>query len=202
MNIRLIGAGGHAKVVIATLESMDGYEIDGIYDDDTSKVGMTLLGVPILGSYKGEEYLGNIIVAIGNNAIRKKIVEQIKDRCTFVCAIHPHSVIHPSVQIGQGCVVFAGAILQPDVIIGEHCIINTAATVDHDGILADYVQICPGVHLSGNVYLKEGAFLGTASAVIPGVSIGDWATIGAGSTVIRNILPLDKVAGVPGKSIK
>lgn len=49
MSVCVIGAGGHAKVVVATLQAA-GEEVAGIYDDDASKHGSELLGVRVLGS--------------------------------------------------------------------------------------------------------------------------------------------------------
>src|SRR5262245_52233436 len=121
--IRLIGDGGHAKVVKDLLGSME------------------------LPEGRFEEYF---IVAIGDNATRRKVVGE-QSHCRWFTAIHSLAYLGNNVQIGEGTVVMAGAVIQPDVKIGKHCIINTGATVDHDCVIGDYVHIAPGVTLCGAV---------------------------------------------------
>lgn len=87
----------------------------------------------------------NVIVSIGVNSTRKKIVEKLN--CHFGVAIHPTAVVSPSARIGEGTVVMAGAIINAGAVIGKHCIINTGASVDHECVLGDYVHIAPRVAL-------------------------------------------------------
>ena len=46
--VRVIGAGGHAKVVVATLVAA-GFDVVGLYDEASSKWGTTVLGRPVIG---------------------------------------------------------------------------------------------------------------------------------------------------------
>ena len=61
------------------------------------------------------------------------------------------------------------------------------------------VHIAPGVNLAGNVSLGEGVFVGIGSAVVPGISVGDWATLGAGAVVINDIAAHSVAVGVPAR---
>ena len=60
MSVLVIGAGGHAKVVIATLQAQ-GRNVTGVVDDDATLHDSTLLGCPVLGgtdrlaAHDGEE---------------------------------------------------------------------------------------------------------------------------------------------------
>lgn len=201
MSVFLIGAGGHAKVIIATLHAQ-GIEVSGIYDDDAQKWGSTLLNIPVLGRYQDITELGNIIIAVGNNRIRKKIQTAIEGRCHFVTAVHPHAIVHESVEIGAGSVIFAGVVVQPDTRIGKHCIINTGATLDHDNEIEDFCHIAPGCHFAGGVHLHEGVFCGVGASIVPYTSVGEWTTIGAGATVTRAIPAYCTAVGIPAKPIK
>ena len=49
--------------------------------------------------------------------------------------------------------------------------------------------------------LDAGAFLGSHACVIPRISIGAWAFVGAGSVVIRNVGPNEAVFGNPAAPI-
>lgn len=200
-NVAVIGAGGHAKVVISTLRAA-GFEVVGVYDDDPSKQGHRVAEVPILGSV-AQIHPGAteaLVIAIGNNAQRRHVAE----RLSFVpwrTVVHPHAYVHESVKIGPGTVVFAGAVIQPDTIIGRHCIINTGATIDHDCSLGDFTHVAPGCHLAGEVDLAEGVFMGIGSVVIPGISIGEWTTVGAGGVVVTGLPPHQVAVGVPAKAV-
>lgn len=199
--IVIIGAGGHAKVVIAT--ALDcGYKIIFVLDDDPLKWGKKIMGFEIKGpiiAYDGYDY--NAVLAIGDNKIRKKLAEKL-NKCKWIKLIHPQTYIHPSCSIGKGTVVFAGSILQPDVSLGEHCIVNTGATVDHDCIIEDFVHIAPGVNIAGGVFIGEGSFLGIGSKVIGNKKIGQWSIVGAGGIVTENIPSYVAVKGIPAKIYK
>jgi sugar O-acyltransferase (sialic acid O-acetyltransferase NeuD family) len=200
--VHIIGAGGHAKVVIGTLDAA-GYKVKAVYDDDERRWGGRLLGVPIVGAVADLRALGCVqaIVAIGDNYVRKIIAEGFP-QLDLLTVIHPGADVHASVRLGRGTVVFAGAVIQPDAVIGAHCIVNTAATIDHDCVLGDYVQVAPGSHLSGNVRLDEGVLLGTGSATVPGAHVGSWTTVGAGSVVVKDLPPAVVAVGVPAVAVR
>ncbi|MEP0548687.1 MAG: acetyltransferase [Rhodothermales bacterium] len=196
MSVLVIGGGGHAKVVIATLRAA-GVAVAGVLDDDAAKHGSTLLGVPVIGSVEratGGEH--DAVIAVGHNATRKRIAESLPD-VRWATVVHPHAVVHESVRLGEGAVVFAGAVVQPDARLGAHTIINTGASADHDNELGDYVHLAPGVRLAGGVTLEEGAFMGIASAALPGVRVGAWTTVGAGGVVTRDLPSGVTAVGVP-----
>jgi sugar O-acyltransferase (sialic acid O-acetyltransferase NeuD family) len=201
-SVAVIGAGGHAKVVISALLEV-GREVAGVFDDDPRKWGTTLLGVPVRGpiaELAATDYR-EAVITIGNNSVREKLSGQIKN-LEWLTVIHPKAYVHPSVQIAEGTVVFAGVVIQPDVIVGSHVIVNTGSTVDHDSVLGDYVHIAPGTHLAGGVQVGRGAFLGIGVVVIPYRRIGDWATIGAGGVVVSDIEDNVTAVGVPARAIK
>lgn len=200
--IYVIGAGGHGKVVIDILRAM-GKVTAGVLDDNPACRDRQLLGIPVLGGTNlliaGQTY--KLIVAIGNNATRRALVEKLerKHKIEWITAIHPQTIIAPSVQIGAGCMICAGAVIQPDTIIGRHTIINTATNVDHDNKIGEFVHIAPGCSLTGAVSVGENAFIGAGSTIIPGIHIGNSSIVGAGSAVIRDVAPGSTVAGIPAK---
>ncbi|MBS1718087.1 MAG: acetyltransferase [Armatimonadetes bacterium] len=197
MKIAVIGAGGHAKVVVATLQAMD-HIVGGIFDDSEARWGSEVLGAKVLGpvSTLVPDQFDGCIIAIGANAVRKRLAEL---PIRFFTAVHPSAIIHPSVLIGDGTVVFAGTVIQPDTVVGRHCIINTGAMVDHDCGIEDYCHLAPGCHLAGGVVLREGVFMGIGSSAIPNMTVGEWSTIGAGGTVVRDIPEYCTATGVPAK---
>lgn len=198
MSILVVGAGGHAKVVIATLQAM-GETVSGCLDDDPRAVGRSVLGVPVLGAVDLlRDHVGRAVLGIGSNRVRQMLAVLYSD-VTWTKAVHPLAHVHSSVRIGDGTVIFAGAIVQPDTWIGAHVILNTGATVDHDGEIGDFAHIAPGVHLSGNVTVEAGGFLGVGACAIPGVRVGAWGTVGAGAAVVSDLPPNVTSVGVPAR---
>jgi len=200
--IALIGAGGHAKVMISTLQAL-GQTVGMVFDDDQRKWQTTLLGVGVRGPIAAvaETDYRAAIITVGDNAVRERLSGELKN-LEWLTAIHPQAYVDPSAQIAEGSVVFAGAVIQPDVIIGSHVIVNTGATVDHDCVLGDYVHLAPGTCLAGGVHIGRGSFLGTGAVVIPYRRVGDWATIGAGAVVVKDIAHHVTAVGVPARPIK
>jgi sugar O-acyltransferase (sialic acid O-acetyltransferase NeuD family) len=197
-NVVVIGAGGHAKVVIGTLRT-NSRSVAAMFDDDSSLWGTELLGVPILGPIAIADHSGFElgIIAIGDNAVRMRIARSLN--LHWLTLVHSASWVDPDAKLGNGTVVFAGAVIQPGCVLGEHVIVNTSASVDHDCVVKDFVHIAPGVHLGGNVQIDEGAFLGIGSSAIPGRKVGAWTTVGAGAVVVRDLSEGVVAYGVPAK---
>lgn len=196
--VLVVGAGGHAKVVIATLRAA-GLEVAGVLDDRAEAWGSLVLGCPVLGGLERlEQAPGRAVLAIGSNAARRDIAARFQNT-EWASAIHPAATVHDSVKVGAGTAIFAGSVIQPETVLGQHVIVNTGATVDHDCVLEDYVHVAPGVHLAGAVHLEEGVFLGVGCAALPGVQVGRWTTVGAGGVVVQS-LPANTVAvGIPAR---
>jgi sugar O-acyltransferase (sialic acid O-acetyltransferase NeuD family) len=192
--LSILGFGGHSKVVLDLAKNL-GLSISGLYDDNPSTYGKEYNGIKVLGPINSIAS-GTAVIAIGNNKIRKNIVDQSLP-INWKVLIHPSSYVSLDAYIGEGTVIMAGAIIQPGANIGRHCIINTGACVDHDCIIEDFVHIAPNSALAGGVTVGEGTFVGIGSSVVPYVKIGKWSTIGAGSAVINDIPDNCMAAGVP-----
>lgn len=175
----LYGASGHGKVIKEILDAQ-GIVVDGFIDDNADI--SELFGLPVVHS---AESIREIIVSIGDNAIRKKVVGRLSS--DFRTAVHPSAVISPSVQIDEGTVVMAGALVNAESRIGKHCIINTGVSVDHECVIEDYVHVSPHATLCGDVQIGEGTWIGAGTTVIQGVRIGRWCVVGAGSVVTKDI---------------
>ena len=93
----LYGASGHAKVIMDILKD-NGIDIDGLVDDNPEL--NELLGYPV---YHQRKDLSPMIVSIGNNSIRKKIVENLS--VEFGKAIHSTAVVSSATSVVEGTVV-------------------------------------------------------------------------------------------------
>lgn len=194
----IIGAGGHGKV-IADIALKNGYRDICFVDDEISE---SSLGFPVIGGICDVKHLINneteFIIAIGNNAIRKKIAEECN--LNWITLIHPSAQIGFNVSIGKGTVVMAGAIINPNTIIGKHCIINSGAIVEHDNLLEDYVHVSPQTALGGTVTVGECTHIGIGAIVKNNVNICRDCVIGAGAVVVNTISRRGGVfIGVPAR---
>ena len=194
MVFNILGTGGHSRVIIDICKISKIYDIY-LFDDNAHLHNKELYGYKVIGGISNQ-IVGNSIMAIGSNIVRKHFNEYLTN-VIWKTLVHPNAVISENVIIGIGTVIMAGAIIQPGAKIGRHCIINTGACVDHDCIIEDFVHIAPNSALAGGVTVGEGTFVGIGSSVVPYVTIGKWSTIGAGSAVINDIPDNCMAAGVP-----
>jgi len=206
--VLIIGAGGHARVVADAILSRyhvgEKYEIVGFLDDDERLQDQVRRGMLILGRISDIDKFEHdaIVIGIGDNLVRQNIYLELKKRGEkIITVVHPRATIALDVEIGEGSVFFAGVVVNSGTRIGSNVIVNTAATVDHDSVIGSHTHICPGVHLGGGVTVGEGAFIGIGSSVIHNKTIGNWAIIGGGAAVIRDVAAFSKVVGVPARPI-
>lgn len=194
----LLGAGGHAKVLLALAKSA-GLVVQGLCDPMLAQQGQSdWKGLPVLG---GDEALDGIdprkvglINGLGQlvgQRFRNRLFENLKAKgFTFPVLVHPTAWVAPTARLEQGVQIMAGSIVQPDCNIGENTIINTRASVDHDCWIGKNVHIAPGATLCGGVIIGDDAFIGSGATIIQGLRIGARAVAGAGVTLVRD-LPSD-----------
>ncbi len=198
MEYFLYGASGHAKVIIDILER-SGNKIVGLFDDNENI--SELLGYKCYKFSEGLLLQNRLIISIGDNYIRKNIVEKIGS-IEYGKAIDSSALISTRSKIGVGSVVMHGTIIQSNIKVDKHVIVNTGATVDHDCKIHNFVHISPNATICGNVKIEEGTHIGAGAVVIPGIKIGKWSVIGAGAVVINDVPDYSVVVGNPGKIIK
>lgn len=190
----LQGGGEHAKVVLDCL-LVQGVEVLALFDP---KYSGDLFGVPQRGVYDPDFMPdAKAIVAIGINAVRKKVAELTKHG--FTNARHPSAVVSPNAMLGTGIMILHGVIIQPHAKIGNHVILNTGASIDHDCVIGDYVHLAPRSVLCGRVTIGEGTLVGAGAVILPGITIGAWATVGAGSVVTKDVPDGAVVKGNPAR---
>jgi sugar O-acyltransferase (sialic acid O-acetyltransferase NeuD family) len=193
----IYGAGGHAKVIVDYLNFLK-IEVNGIFDDDINKKYLYQYPInPYQAVFFPEMPL---LIAIGNNFLRKQIAEKISH--SLAKLLHPTAYISPMSQIEAGTVVFAGAIIQTEAQIGKNVIINTGSVVEHECQVADYGHIAPKAVICGQVNIGEGTLVGANATILPNLTIGKWCKIGAGAVVTQNIPDFATAVGIPARIIK
>ena len=194
----LMGAGGHASVVASSIEAMEGALLC-VFDSDASIASME--DVENKGDYHPYEFpTAKLILAIGDNKIRKRLVPNIQH--AFGTVIHPSAVVDRLVSIAEGSQVLQGAIINRRTSIGKHTIVNTKASVDHDCTVGDFVHIAPGATICGGVKIGECCLIGAGATVLPNIHIGNNVVVGAGAVVTSSLPDNTTCIGVPGKIIR
>jgi UDP-perosamine 4-acetyltransferase len=205
----IIGAGGHTKVLIDTLQTYSA-NILGITDSISNKCNNTLLNIPIIGGddivfkFSAEDvYLINGIGKIDGHRRRQEIFDYFQGHgYHFAQVIHSSAIVSSKVELAEGVQIMAGAVVQPGCIIGANTIINTGAMLDHDTLIGSHVHIAPGVTISGGVKIDEGTLIGAGATIIQGMKIGANSIVAAGAVVVRDVADKATVMGVPAKVVK
>ncbi|CAM3831517.1 acetyltransferase [Mesobacillus thioparans] len=207
-DIVIIGAGGFGREVAWLIEEINKvnteWNLIGFVDDNEEIQGKEVNGYKVIGNI---EWLKNqelfVVNAIGDPIIKKKIMVRIQEsKNQFPVLVHPSVICSDRVSIGEGSIICAGNIITVDVTIGKHVIVNLDCTVGHDAVLEDYTTVLPSVNISGYVVAKECANIGTGSAIIQGVTVGENTIIGAGSIVVKDLPANCTAVGAPAKPIK
>ena len=209
-NIILIGASGHAKVIIDIVEKQNVFKIIGLIDT-FKETGTRVDDYTILGT---EDELPKLIIeykifggiiAIGDNFLRMKIAQKITTIIPdfqFVTAIHPKAIISKKVLICDGSVIMAGVVVNNNSYIGKHTILNTNSSVDHDCIIREFSSIAPGAILGGNVEINICSAISLGANVIENMNIGKHSIVGAGALVVNSIGDNKIAYGIPAKNIR
>lgn len=126
----------------------------------------------------------------------------------------------PGYQIRRSLLRLAGYTIGKDVYIGEDLIIideleprsplyigNRVAIAERVTLVIasrpNFSSISPYVPTAyGPITIKDDAWLGTGVIVLPNVTIGQGAVVGASSLVTKDVPPFTIVAGVPAKTLR
>jgi sugar O-acyltransferase (sialic acid O-acetyltransferase NeuD family) len=203
--ILIVGASGHARVIVDIVECAGIYEIAGILDKNLP-IGSRFQGYEVLGTDdEGGKFAGKVdgtLIAIGDNAVRARVAEKVGKFLPFVTAVHPAATVARGVEIGEGTVVMAGARINPGSVIGRFCILNTSSSLDHDCTLANYASLAPGVVTGGNCHVGEFSAVSIGAVVKHGVKIGAETVIGAGAVVLGDIEANTVAYGCPARIVR
>ena len=126
------------------------------------------------------------------------------------------SHIMPNCIIGEGCNIGQNVVVSPEVKLGKNVKIQNNVSIYDNVTLEDDVFCGPSMVFT-NVYnprshvsrkdeyrdtvIRRGATLGANCTIVCGVEIGDFAFIGAGSVVNRDVKPYALMVGVPARQI-
>jgi sugar O-acyltransferase (sialic acid O-acetyltransferase NeuD family) len=205
----ILGAGGHAKVLIDIIRQSESYYLEAVIGQE-HEANDTILDFPIL---KGDQYLleyknkGILLIANGVGGytsnekrieIYRKLIEMGFD---IINLIHSSTVIAPSVKMGKGIVIYPGVSINSDVQIGNNVIIATGADIDHEAQIYDHVIVSTGVSIGAGTIIEEGTILGVGAKTVPRLNICQSVLVGAGAVVTRDIIEPGVYVGIPARKV-
>jgi len=204
----IVGAGGFGREVLGFAQDCSRlgseWTIGGFLDRDPGAlrgydVPYLIIGDPVNYQPAADDLL---LCAIGDPEVRLALCRFLSARGgTFTSLIHPTSLTGDRSRLGQGCILCPYTVVTSDVQIGDFVTINSHAGVGHDAVIGDGCTLSAFCDVTGHVQLGEGTFMGSHACVLPGVSVGKYARIGAGSVVMRGVSPGATVMGVPARTI-
>lgn len=174
-----------------------------LLDDDATKLGIEILGVPVLagfaalaGHQPGDEAV-NLVARTtkGRNGARARIEG---------FGIPLASLIHPSVDVryasvGRAVTIYAGCTLSALSTVGDHAIIFAQAVLGHGATLGVGAVLAPGAVVNARVRVGDRAYIGSNASVLPDIDIGDDATVSACSAVLGDLPAGCTALGVPAE---
>lgn len=149
------------------------------------------------------------------------------------CSIGPHAVIYYDVKIGSNTLLGDGASVREKCTVGNRCILSRYVTVNYATSIGDRTKIMDNTHITGNMKIGDDvfistmvgsandnlirsgygnhitgptigdfAFVGAGATLLPSTHIGKHAVVAAGAVVTKAVEPYALVAGVPARFLR
>ena len=204
----IVGASGFGREILMVIKEInrvkEEWNVLGFIDDNLNALDGIDCDCKILGTISSWKPTGNelYVMGIAKSTTKKEVALKLKDKgAKFATVIHPTARVANPVTIGEGLVLFSYADISVNCVIGNYVFLNSFAQVGHDSIIGDFSTLCPNCAIAGGGILGEGVTVGTAASTHPNIKIGNYATVGMNSAVIRNVKEHTTVMGVPAKKI-
>jgi UDP-2-acetamido-3-amino-2,3-dideoxy-glucuronate N-acetyltransferase len=125
-------------------------------------------------------------------------------------------VVLRGAQIGRDCNICAQTLIEGDVIVGDRVTVKSGVQLWDGTRIESDVFVGPNVTLTNDLYprskeypdtfsgimIRRNASIGANATILPGVTIGEYAMVGAGAVVTENVPARAVVVGNPAKVIR
>src|ERR1044072_9449545 len=126
-----------------------------------------------------------------------------------------YSIILPGAKIGDDCNICAHVFIESRVNVGSRVTVKCGVQLWDGLTVADDVFIGPNATFTNDRWpraghkafeffpteIQTGASVGANATILPGITIGEWAMVGAGAMVTRDVPPHALFVGAPAKRV-
>lgn len=207
-NLIILCAGGYGREICLFAQNSIGYSeeyiLKGFLDDDIHKLDSFNGYPPIIDTIMDYKISKDdvFVCALGDVKIKKKVINTILSKGgEFITLISKDAYIGQNVEMGKGCIICPTARIHCDVRMGDFVTLQPFSVLGHDVQIGNWSHVnnyadCGGASVIGNEVI-----INTHSFILPLVTIGDGAAIGAGSIVLRNVPSGIVMFGNPAKPL-
>lgn len=202
----LVGAGGFGRELYfwagdchqaGTLPALAGF-IDDVMQEMPGYDLPRLGGVQDYTPASGDLFL----VALGEPAKKRRVVESLQARGgRFATLRHPTTTVVRTASIGEGVIMCPYTMAMPDARIERFVTLINYSGIGHDSVCGEFTTLSSLVDVTGNVRIGRDVMIGSGARILPKLTVGDRATVGAGSIVVRSVKPGMTVFAAPAKSL-
>jgi len=126
------------------------------------------------------------------------------------------SHIMPNCKIGNNCNIGQNVVISPDVILGNKVKVQNNVSIYTGVICEDDVFLGPSMVFTNitnprsavirkdkyeTTLVKKGASIGANATIVCGNTIGEYAFIGAGTVITKDVKPFALIVGNPGRQV-
>lgn len=126
-----------------------------------------------------------------------------------------HAQVREGAKVGVGCILGKNVYIDAGVTVGSGVKIQNNVSVYAGVTVEDDVFLGPSMTFTNDLYprafdpdwqitpthVKKGASIGAGAVIVCGVTIGEYAMVGAGAVVTKNVPPYALVVGNPARVI-
>lgn len=205
----IVGARGAGREAVNTFRLWNGfedqYEIAGFLDSKADALDGFSDYPPIRCA--PEDYIPEendvVLCALGIVKWRKQYIDLLLSKgARFETFIAPTAMIHRTAKIGIGCQIGALTTISSDVTVGDFVMFHPYCDIGHDTQIGTHSIVETYTFCGGFASIGKEVTLHTRSTILPHIKVGDGATVGAGSVVLRNVKANTTVFGNPAKKIE
>lgn len=197
----LIYGAGHTGLLLAETirESYrKEYKVVGFIDDEQGDAGSPVsvrnaYPLPVIGTFndaarlRGEGLSAIVLAFTGPTDVRLERASELARMGYSFPSIVPAAVRGRwGVNLGDGVLVAESADICPGVWLMDHVIVGQHATLESCVVDAGAV-LCPHSFVGANAKIGRGAVLGVGAKVLPGIHVADFAQIGPGAVLHRDV---------------
>lgn len=208
----IVGAGDFAREVLWAAQEAAAQGTSpppaGFLDDAPERAAEMLraagVELPVLGTIGGyaPRPEDRLVCAIGAPRTRLAVCDRlVAAGARFTNLVHPTAAIGPGARLGTGIFMWRYATVSVNVTLGDFVIMNAYSGIGHDAVVERGCTLSGHVDITGRAWLEQGVFVGSHASVLPGARVGEFATVGAGSVVLRRVQAGRTVLGVPARPL-